>query len=147
MEPQGNTERERAYLAHLNSPYWDSLRLDVVARANGICELCGERRLTQVHHLHYDTLGHETLNDVQGLCARCHRYCHGLLPEQLAKKAARKGSHRSNKRRIRHAKRLLANKGVEFGKGFKPNPLGPPPANHDWSFRDRLVLSLNRPLQ
>ena len=103
--------------------------------------MCREKPITQVHHLHYQTLGHETLNDVQGLCSRCHRYCHGLLPEQIAK---RKRLKRTNKRRIRHAKRLLAQKGIDTGKGFKPNPLGPPPANPDWSFRDRLLQSFNR---
>lgn len=139
MTPKGKTEREQAYLAHLKSPYWDALRRDVVARAEGLCELCKERRLTQVHHLHYDTLGHETLNDVQGLCGRCHRYCHGLLPEQLAKKAARKGKHKNNKRRIRHAKRLLANKGIEHGgKGFKPFPNKPLP-DTQWDYRERLL--------
>lgn len=147
MKPEEKAEREARYLAHLKSPYWDSLRRDVVARANGMCEMCGERRLTQVHHLHYDTLGHETLNDVEGLCARCHRYCHGLLPEQLAKKAARKGSHRSNKRRIRHAKRLLANKGVEPAKRKGPKPFeNKPLPDTQWDYRDRLLAQFrNRP--
>src|SRR5262249_45238559 len=34
---------------------------------------CNREGDLQLHHLHYDTLGHETLDDVQLLCDRCHR--------------------------------------------------------------------------
>ena len=43
-----------------------------------------------MHHLHYETLGHESLADVQVLCQDCHR-----LADAGRKKAGRSGSGES----------------------------------------------------
>ena len=140
---QGRKRKEpsQAYLAHLQSPYWAELRRDVLARAEGRCEMCREKPITQVHHLHYRTLGHETLNDVLGLCSRCHRYTHGLLPSQ-----SRRAKRRSNARKLRNARRLLSlTRGESEPPPKRPKPfpnLLPPKT--DWSFRETLLKSLDR---
>lgn len=55
-----------------NSPIWDAKRRLVLNRASGCCERCGERALLEVHHLHYETLGHEGLYELEALCEGCH---------------------------------------------------------------------------
>src|SRR5688500_3895115 len=55
-----------------NSPAGDAKRRLVLDRANGTCEGCGERSMLAVHHLHYETLGDEGLDDLQALCEDCH---------------------------------------------------------------------------
>ena len=36
------------------------------------CEGGCYRKATQIHHLHYDTLGEESMEDLQALCPKCH---------------------------------------------------------------------------
>ncbi len=123
-----------AYAAHLQSEYWDGLRRDVVARANGTCELCQQKPLTQVHHLTYEHLGHETLNDVLGLCARCHRYLHRTGYKKL----------RDRTRQFRQAQRLLELKLGVATRG-KDRSLPPVPPNPNWGYRETLLQSFDRP--
>ncbi len=79
------------YRKRLAAPSWQLLRQQVFARCNGVCEKCGERPATQVHHLHYKTLGCETPACLQGFCFRCHDETHGG-------RLSRKGQHNAQKR-------------------------------------------------
>jgi 5-methylcytosine-specific restriction endonuclease McrA len=78
-EEQARKDREwhAKYDAHLLSDQWVKLRRKVIRRAHGICEGCGERAATQIHHLTYDMLGDEMLFQLVGLCKRCHSKIHG----------------------------------------------------------------------
>ncbi len=51
-------------------------RAAVISRAAGRCEKCGERARLQLHHLHYESVGRETPEDLTALCDDCHRGCH-----------------------------------------------------------------------
>lgn len=81
MEPtQGFKDKLRHtqdYIEYLQSPAWDSLRRRKLKDANYRCENCKFSVSLQVHHLHYATLFHESLSDLQALCNGCHRYRHG----------------------------------------------------------------------
>src|SRR5262249_8716042 len=68
------------YLKYLNSPEWKALRDAVIKRCQGICERCKKYLVDEVHHLTYDRLYHEALEDLQGLCEPCHEYLHNKLP-------------------------------------------------------------------
>ena len=75
----GTPEFRAKYSQALKSTHWRKLGLEVANRAGKRCEAVhrGERcpntpKKLQVHHLHYRTLGNETLADVIGLCAGCH---------------------------------------------------------------------------
>lgn len=61
------------YDAYLQSPEWRAKREKVIARANGICEGCGEKRAVAVHHLTYDGVGDELLFDLVAICDECHK--------------------------------------------------------------------------
>ena len=66
------------YVTYLTTPEWWSLRRLAMRRAQFQCErqAPGEARhegALELHHKHYRTLGCETLDDVEVLCAACHR--------------------------------------------------------------------------
>ena len=63
------------YEEHLASPKWQELRQQVIARQGGQCK-CGAPG-TDVHHLTYQRLGGEQLDDLELLCRQCHQQEHG----------------------------------------------------------------------
>jgi 5-methylcytosine-specific restriction endonuclease McrA len=65
-----------SYSDYLRSSHWHQLRYEVRQRCGGVCERCGRRRMTDVHHRTYVRLGHERLSDLRGLCRRCHKRVH-----------------------------------------------------------------------
>ena len=62
------------YQTYLRSPEWKTKRKEKLESCQYKCECEGGcyREATQIHHLHYDTLGSENLEDLQALCAKCH---------------------------------------------------------------------------
>ena len=62
------------YQTYLRSPEWESKRQEKLESCQYKCQCEGgcHRQATQIHHLHYDTLGNESLQDLQALCAKCH---------------------------------------------------------------------------
>lgn len=75
------------YREYLDSSHWESLRERKLSIGGRQCERCGRRaHLTakgnwaglQVHHRTYDTLGDESLDDLEVLCSQCHESHHGI---------------------------------------------------------------------
>lgn len=64
------------YTEYLESPEWKSKRRRVLKRANGLCEGCGEREPTDVHHLTYRHKGNEFMFELVALCVACHDKIH-----------------------------------------------------------------------
>lgn len=64
----------REYAEYLQLPHWRKIRAKRMAIANGICEGCGERPATQVHHLTYEHRGNEMLWELRAVCDECHEY-------------------------------------------------------------------------
>ena len=62
------------YQTYLQSPEWQAKRQEKLESCQHKCECEGGcyREATQIHHLHYETLGNEDLQDLQALCAKCH---------------------------------------------------------------------------
>ena len=129
----------QAYLSYLTSAKWKAKRKQVIARCNGVCERCQQRQVRNIHHKHYDTLGDEPLSDLLGVCRPCHREIHGL-DKVKQKKRYRKGSKRKKRNELR-LKALRIGVPPQALKPFKNPPL---PPKTDWSFRDRLLKSLDR---
>ena len=67
--------KKAEYEAYLQSDNWRIKCHKVHARAHGGCEWCGDTS-REIHHLHYDRLGHERLTDLIALCRRCHKEAH-----------------------------------------------------------------------
>lgn len=66
------------YEEHMQSPEWARIRQEVIERANGLCETCYAPG-AHVHHLTYDRLGSEELEDLELLCRPCHWKEHGRV--------------------------------------------------------------------
>jgi 5-methylcytosine-specific restriction endonuclease McrA len=74
----------RRYQQYLQSPEWRELRRQVWRRCSGVCERCGENPMDHVHHLSYERVFQEELDDLQGVCGWCHLCSHGLAtPDHL----------------------------------------------------------------
>jgi hypothetical protein len=73
------------YDVYLQSPTWAEKRRRVFERSRGLCEGCGVRRATRVHHRRYprgvlpgsqEWIRAEKLFDLVALCSRCHADLH-----------------------------------------------------------------------
>lgn len=70
------------YKRYLRTQNWQKLRFEVLKRSGGKCEWCGyqpyKRGGLQIHHLSYDRVGHESLEDLIAICPRCHMEIHKI---------------------------------------------------------------------
>lgn len=72
-----NKDKWRAmYNSYILSQQWAEKRKAVIARDNGVCRRCEDAAIDQVHHLTYERIGNEKLDDLIGLCATCHAIEH-----------------------------------------------------------------------
>jgi hypothetical protein len=69
-------ERREKYQNYLASEQWWKRRAMVLRRANDICEGCGLRAATQVHHLTYQHIFSEFLFELVAVCDECHLRLH-----------------------------------------------------------------------
>lgn len=74
---RGTVSAYNLYLLYIASKHWRDVRELVKKRAFNRCERC-RGPFQQVHHLTYENLGHENLEDLVGLCDGCHRDAHDL---------------------------------------------------------------------
>lgn len=73
IKPQLKAE----YEAYLKTEEWNSLRVKVFENCKGVCEVCENSPAEQVHHLTYERIGNEELDDLMGVCRPCHELIHG----------------------------------------------------------------------
>lgn len=70
------------YLKYLKSKAWAQIKLDIIQTRGAKCERCGQERkqfrYLHVHHLTYERLFKEEPEDLEILCAACHRAEHGI---------------------------------------------------------------------
>jgi nitrate/TMAO reductase-like tetraheme cytochrome c subunit len=64
------------YHQYLLSDDWKEKRKLVMERDSNICQFCRILPAVDVHHLHYDNLFNEPLEDLRGVCLDCHRLIH-----------------------------------------------------------------------
>lgn len=63
------------YAGYMASAEWYARRLAVLKRDGNKCQGCGADA-EQVHHLTYERVGREQLEDLVSVCERCHRFLH-----------------------------------------------------------------------
>jgi 5-methylcytosine-specific restriction endonuclease McrA len=68
----------RAYRKYLKSAHWKRKKAEFKAseRWTGKCERCESTKRLQIHHLTYERLGAERLEDLIALCRECHKKAH-----------------------------------------------------------------------
>jgi hypothetical protein len=65
------------YDEYLLTPHWQEFRRQALERAEYRCQVCNSGNgPLQVHHRTYERRGHERLEDVIVLCAKCHTLFH-----------------------------------------------------------------------
>lgn len=104
------------YTKYLESDEWKEKRKLVAKDRNNTCELCGKSVLFgfHIHHLTYERIFNEDLDDLMFLCAECHSKVHGkpLFEKQKTKKVANnekpKTARKTTYERIKSAKSLRA---------------------------------------
>jgi IrrE N-terminal-like domain len=75
---------DRNHRAYIGSGWWRETRRPAFlaslahrqGRPTALCERCCRRQATVVHHLHYETLGCEADEDLEGLCSQCNADMH-----------------------------------------------------------------------
>lgn len=76
-------ELRREYEEYLRSDLWKEIRTRVIARAVGLCEICKENSVEEVHHMTYERIGSEVLEDLLGVCSICHKIIHEMVVRRL----------------------------------------------------------------
>ena len=73
-----NYQNTNAYKYHqyLQSYEWKSKRKLVLNRDNNLCQICKTEQALDIHHLRYENLYNEPLEDLQALCRDCHVNMH-----------------------------------------------------------------------
>lgn len=65
------------YEDYLSSAHWKEKKSERLKLSNYCCDVCGDDEIQlQVHHKHYETLGHEDMDDLATLCPYCHKDVH-----------------------------------------------------------------------
>lgn len=64
------------YRKYLRSPEWKSKREELFKLRGKKCEMCGSTEKIHVHHLTYERIGDETMQDLQVLCEKHHMEQH-----------------------------------------------------------------------
>ncbi len=72
---------------YLKSDHWHKKRSEALKCAKGLCQLCNNGKLLNVHHRTYENLGHEDIKDLTVLCKACHQTFHTIMEALLMKKA------------------------------------------------------------
>lgn len=65
----------KTYKEYLESPLWKEKR-DWIISCNPECSICKRKNLLLVHHLNYDSVGNESIQDVKVICSYCHETIH-----------------------------------------------------------------------
>lgn len=70
-----------AYQRYLASPEWRAKRRQRLGIDSFKCARCESDEQLEVHHLTYDRLGSERMDDLLTLCRICHKKDHGRDPD------------------------------------------------------------------
>jgi len=71
------------YYQYLASREWALLKEAVKGRSGSRCERCRVKDSSAVHHLTYERVGNENLDDLIDLCRDCHRFLSGKQNEDM----------------------------------------------------------------
>ena len=69
--------RWQRYALYMRTPHWNLKRMQCFTRAGRQCENCYSRARLTVHHVNYDSLFAENLDDLACLCWPCHKKAEG----------------------------------------------------------------------
>ena len=65
------------YHRYLASREWALLKEQLRKRSKGRCERCWEGKYESTHHVTYERVGNEALDDLLAVCSACHKFLSG----------------------------------------------------------------------
>jgi 5-methylcytosine-specific restriction endonuclease McrA len=71
-----SSERQKEYAKYIRSEGWKQRRDKFRTMWGNECACCQSKENLNVHHINYDNLGNEKLEDVVLLCKGCHIKAH-----------------------------------------------------------------------
>jgi len=77
IKVKANKNRKAEYEKYLKSSTWRKKREQLFALRGKRCESCSSENLLQIHHLTYERIFNESLDDLKILCKGCHSNAHG----------------------------------------------------------------------
>jgi 5-methylcytosine-specific restriction endonuclease McrA len=72
---------KKKHIEYLLSEEWAKIRNDLFQTRGKECQRCGSKNQIQVHHLTYDNWKNEEPQDLEILCAKCHKSEHKKSPQ------------------------------------------------------------------
>ena len=69
---------KNVYHAYLQTKEWYDKRNQVLKFSDYKCNRCEETENLQVHHLNYNSIGDESMNDLEVVCKSCHKGIHKI---------------------------------------------------------------------
>ena len=93
---------KQKYREYLKSDHWKNFRIEYYKANERKCIECGSTNDLNLHHLTYERLGREKLEDVVCLCNTCHFKLHEKMDKKkkpIAKKRKTKGKTKSKPKR------------------------------------------------
>ena len=66
------------YEKYLMSSDWQEKRAERFEKDGNRCVCCGAEKALQAHHITYERVGHEDIDDLVTLCADCHKTVHRI---------------------------------------------------------------------
>jgi len=69
---------KKVYHSYLNTKEWHDKRNKMLKYANYKCSRCENTENLQIHHLNYNTIGDESLSDLEVVCVSCHKKTHKI---------------------------------------------------------------------
>ena len=67
---------DNIYSDYIESEEWKAVRRKRMSIDGYQCQMCGTAKNLEVHHLTYERLGHEDMDDLITLCHKCHEKVH-----------------------------------------------------------------------
>jgi hypothetical protein len=76
------------YHKYLASREWALLKNQVNKRSGGKCERCMVGNYDSTHHITYERIGHEKIEDILAVCEGCHKFLSGKSSADPSKHTA-----------------------------------------------------------
>lgn len=90
------------YKSYLKSDKWKEIRSTLFKMRGKKCENCSRTKALHIHHLTYDRIFNERLDDLQILCKDCHKRKHVKPKLTLAQKVLKKKRAAKSKQKIKY---------------------------------------------
>jgi hypothetical protein len=75
-------KNKTGYKEYLHSEHWQQMRKKVYESRKAECQKCQGRKTLEIHHLTYERIGHESLDDLLILCGKCHEKEHAIFDKK-----------------------------------------------------------------